>query len=48
MVYLKNLHVPTTPTENYEVLQYFMDKAVSALKAGNTDILGLELLRLGE
>ena len=34
--YLKILHVPTTPTENHEVLHYFMDKAVTALKAGNT------------
>jgi hypothetical protein len=35
VVYLKILHVPTTPSENHEVLRYFMDKAVTALKAGN-------------
>jgi hypothetical protein len=33
--YLKILHLPTTPSENYETLRYFLGKAVAALKAGN-------------
>lgn len=35
VVYVKNLHVPTTPVDNYEILRFFLDKAVSALKAGS-------------
>ncbi len=33
-VYLKILHLPTQQPEYLEALRYFMDKAVSALKAG--------------
>ncbi len=33
-VYLVILHLPGTPTENYEVLRYFLDKAIGALRAG--------------
>lgn len=36
VVYLVSLHLPATPTENYDILRYFMDKAVAALKAGKT------------
>ncbi len=35
VVYLVNLHLPATPAENYSILQYFMNKAVASLKAGN-------------
>lgn len=34
-VYLLKLHLPATQPENLEVLRYFMEKAVIALKAGN-------------
>ncbi|CAN5687175.1 hypothetical protein BH11VER1_BH11VER1_33550 [soil metagenome] len=34
-VYIKNLHLPATQSENIEVLRYFMEKAVTALKSGN-------------
>ncbi len=35
VVYLVNLHLPAAPAENFEILRYFMDKAVAAFKAGN-------------
>ena len=35
-VYLKILHLPTQQAEYLEVLRYFMDKAVSALREGKT------------
>jgi len=34
VLYLRILHVPTTPAENYEVLRYFVGKAVAAFEAG--------------
>lgn len=34
-VYLLKLHLPATQPENLEALRYFMEKAVTALKAGN-------------
>ena len=36
-VYLAELHLPPAPTEQYEVLCYFMGKAVEQLKAGRVD-----------
>ena len=36
VTYLVNLHLPASPSENYEILRYFTGKAVAALKAGNT------------
>lgn len=35
-VYLRILHLPAQQPENLEILRYFMDKAVAALKAGRT------------
>lgn len=35
-VYLVTLHLPGTQTENFEVLRYFIDKAVEALRIGST------------
>jgi len=35
-VYLKILHLPTQQSEYLEVLRYFMDKAVTALREGKT------------
>jgi hypothetical protein len=35
-VYLKILHLPTQQPEYHEVLRYFMDKAVTALREGKT------------
>jgi len=32
VVYLVSLHLPATPSENYELLRYFLGKAVSALQ----------------
>jgi len=33
--YLVNLHLPATQPENFEVLQYFMEKGVAAMRAGD-------------
>ena len=35
VTYLVNLHLPAQEPENYEILRYFMGKAVSALQSGN-------------
>ena len=35
VVYLVNLHLPASPTENYDLLRTFMDKAVAALQTNN-------------
>ncbi len=35
VVYLVNLHLPATPSENYELLRTFMGKAVAALQTNN-------------
>lgn len=35
VVYLVNLHLPATPSENYELLRAFMGKAVAALQTNN-------------
>ena len=35
VIYLRNLHLPAHQPENYEILRYFMDKAVASLESGN-------------
>lgn len=35
VTYLVNLHLPSQQPDNYEILRYFMGKAVRALQAGN-------------
>lgn len=37
VVYLVELHLPPAPTEAYEVLRYFMGKAIEQFKAGRVD-----------